>query len=58
MAAPITITKSKDHRKRKNSHSAEVFAQKRHEQNAKRPKQHWVGGESVAAGGYWTRETA
>lgn len=58
MAQPITITKSKDHRKRKNPRSADVFAEQRHEQNAKRPKQRWVGGDSVAAGGYWTRETA
>lgn len=39
MAQPITITKSKDHRRRKNPRSAELFAHRRHETNAARPKQ-------------------
>lgn len=39
MAQPITTTKSKDHRRRKNPRSAEQFAKLRHETNAQRGKQ-------------------
>ena len=60
MAQPTAAmaTKSKDHRRRKNPRSAEIFAAERKARNAKRPKQRWIGGESVAEGGYWTREVA
>jgi hypothetical protein len=58
MAQPTAAiaTKSKDHRRRKNPRSADIFAAERKARNAKRPKQRWVGGESVSEGGYWTRE--
>lgn len=48
-------TKSKDHRRRKNQGSAEVFRKQRKARNEARPKQRWVGGESVATGGHWER---
>jgi len=44
-----------DHRKRKNPRSRDVFAKQRKERNQTRPKQRWVGGESVAEGGHWVR---
>jgi hypothetical protein len=60
MAQPTAAiaTKSKDHRRRKNPRSAEIFAAERKARNAKRFKQRWVGGESAVEGGYWTREVA
>jgi hypothetical protein len=60
MAQPTQAitTKSKDHRRRRNPRSADIFAAERKARNAKRPKQRWVGGDSVLAGGYWTREAA
>lgn len=64
MAQPITATRSKDHRSRKNPGSAEFFKKQRKEQNAKRPKQRWVepaidtSNDVSPAEGYWTRETA
>ena len=45
----------KDHRSKKSMGAAEVFRKKRREQNATRPKQRWVGGESVKEGGHWER---
>jgi len=45
----------KGHRNRKNPGSAEFFQKQRKEQNVARPKQRWVGGESVATGGRWER---
>ena len=42
MAQPITNTKSKDHRNRKNPRSAELYAEARKKANASRPKQRWV----------------
>jgi hypothetical protein len=48
----------KNHRTRKNPGMRDKFAKLRHEQNAKRSKQVWVGGESVAEGGFWTRGQA
>ncbi len=59
MAQPVTAiaTKSKDHRRRKNPRSADLYAEQRRAKNSTRPKQRWVGGESVVEGGYWTRET-
>jgi hypothetical protein len=55
MAQPIAAvtTRSKDHRRRKNQGSAEVFRKQRKARNEARPKQRWVGGESVAEGGHW-----
>lgn len=48
----------KDHRQRKNGRSAELYAEYKRARNEKRPKQRWVGGESVAEGGHWTRKAA
>jgi hypothetical protein len=45
----------KDHRSRKSMGAAEVFKKKRKERNQARPKQYWVGGESVEQGGHWER---
>lgn len=58
MAQPTAAiaTKSKDHRRRKNQGSAEFFRKQRKARNEARPKQRWVGGESVKEGGLWTRE--
>lgn len=42
MAQPITNTKSKDHRNRKNPRSAELYADARKKANASRPKQIWI----------------
>ena len=44
MAQPTVAiaTKSKDHRRRKNPRSAEIFAAERKARNAKRPKQRWI----------------
>lgn len=47
----------KDHQAKKSPGSAEMFDKQRKELNAARPKQRWVGGESVKQGGYWTRDT-
>jgi hypothetical protein len=60
MARPIetVLTKSKDHRHRKNPRSRDLQIEARHALNAKRPKQHWVGGVTTSEGGHWTRETA
>lgn len=55
-AVDAATTKSKDHRHRKNPRSAEIAAEQRHERNMARPAQRWVGGESVAEGGHWSRE--
>ena len=50
MAQPTAAiaTKSKDHRRRKNTGSAEFFAKQRKARNAERPKQRWV--ESTGLG--------
>jgi len=53
IVAATTI--SKDHRRRKNQGSAEVFRKQRKARNEARPKQRWVGGDSVAEGGHWER---
>jgi hypothetical protein len=45
----------KSHREKKNPGMAEKYAKERHAKNALRGKQRFVG-ESVEAGGYWTRE--
>lgn len=43
MAQPIVATtKSKDHRRRKNQGSAELFRKQRKARNEARPKQRWV----------------
>lgn len=57
MAQPVTAiaTKSKDHRRRKNPGSAELFRKQKKARNEARPKQRWIGGESVAEGGHWER---
>jgi len=55
MAQPVVATKSKDHRRRKNPRSAELYSEARKKVNASRPKQRWIGGESVAEGGHWER---
>lgn len=47
----------KDHRAKKSPGSVELFNKLRKERNQARPKQRWVGGESVQAGGRWTRES-
>ena len=47
----------KDHDARKAPGQREKFEKLRKQQNASRPKQQWVGGESVKEGGYWTRTT-
>jgi hypothetical protein len=44
-----------NHRDRKSPGSRDVFNRQRRERNEARPKQKFVG-ESVAKGGYWTRE--
>jgi hypothetical protein len=64
MAQPTAAitTKSKDHRRRKNPRSADIFAAERKARNAKRPKQRWVeaaidtGKDTSPIEGYWTRE--
>jgi hypothetical protein len=44
MSKPLgTKQATKEHRVKKNPKAAEDFAAKRHANNAKRPKQHWVG---------------
>lgn len=50
MAQPVAAiaTKSKDHRRRKNPRSADIFAAERKAKNAARPKQRWV--ESTGLG--------
>jgi len=48
----------KDHRNRKSPGSKEFFDKQRFERNSARPKQKWVGGESVKQGGHWERTTA
>jgi len=47
----------KDHRDRKSMGAAEFFRKQRKKQNEARPKQRWVGGESVKQGGHWERTT-
>ncbi len=44
MAQPTAAiaTKSKDHRRRKNPRSADIFAAERKARNAARPKQIWI----------------
>lgn len=64
MAQPVSAiaTKSKDHRRRKNPRSADIFAAERKAQNASRPKQIWIEsrllnsetGESVRDA-HWSR---
>ena len=44
----------KSHRDRKNPHMAEKYGALRHETNAIRGKQVWVGG-SIKEGGHWER---
>lgn len=58
MALNTNLTKEKKrHRDRKNPHARDLFNRENQGQNSRRPKQRWVGGDSVATGGYWTRET-
>lgn len=40
---------------RKSPGAKEFFDKQRFERNSARPKQRWVGGESVKQGGYWDR---
>ena len=47
----------KNQNDRKNPGSADFFKKQRKEQNAARPKQRWIGGESVKGGGHWERIT-
>lgn len=54
MAQPVVVTKSKDHRRRKNPRSAELHAEERKQRNAARGKQVWIG-TTVADGGFWER---
>jgi hypothetical protein len=54
--AQLSSASKKRHDLRKNPASREFFEKQRHEQNMKRPKQQFVGGETVAEGGYWKRE--
>lgn len=54
MAIPMT-GKTKNHRERKNPGMRDKFTALRRETNAKRPKQHWVGG-TTQEGGHWERE--
>lgn len=49
---------TKSHRDRKNPRSQDLYNEARKTANAARPKQHWVGGESIIEGGYWVREAA
>jgi hypothetical protein len=56
MALNTAQKDKKQHRHRKNPRSHELYKAENHAQNEKRPKQRWVGGNSVAEGGYWTRE--
>jgi hypothetical protein len=46
----------KRHRDRKNPGMRDKHAAQRAATNAARPKQSWVGGESVAEGGHWERD--
>ena len=45
----------KDHDVRKDPGSMGFFRKQRKARNEARPKQRWVGGESVATGGHWER---
>ena len=54
---PLRTGKSKDHRHRKNPRSAELHAEERKKRNALRPRQCWVGGETIKEGGHWERTT-
>lgn len=51
-----TSKTKKPHRDRKSPGSREHFQKLRRARNASRPKQRWIGGESVTEGGCWTRE--
>ena len=51
---PVVSGAKRDHRHRKNPAAAEAFAKLRHEQNAERSKQIWVG-KSTKEGGHWER---
>jgi hypothetical protein len=55
MAAPINDGKTRRHRDRKNPRSRELYEAARKKANDARPKQRWVGGDSVATGGHWER---
>jgi len=46
--------REKSHRDKKNPGMREKYQKERHATNAARPRQRFVG-ESVEAGGYWTR---
>lgn len=48
----------KDHFAKKSPGSKEMFDKQRKQRNQARPKQRWVGGESVKEGGHWERTTA
>lgn len=45
-----------EHHKRKSQGGAEMWRKQKRARNEARPKQRWVGGESVVEGGHWTRE--
>ncbi len=45
----------KSHHKRKSLGGAEFFRKQKRARNETRPKQRWVGGESIAEGGHWER---
>ena len=56
MAINVAQKDKKQHRHRKNPHSHDLYKEANRAQNEKRPKQRWVGGDSVETGGHWTRE--
>jgi len=56
--AQLSSASKKRHDLRKNPASREYFDKLRHEANMARPKQQFVGGGTVAEGGYWKREAS
>ena len=61
MARTIATETKKDkkqHRNRKNGRGNDLYKEENRTQNEKRPKQRWVGGDSVLEGGHWIREAA
>lgn len=46
---------TKEHRDRKNPRSRDAYEKDRRARRDSRPKQRWVGGETVAEGGHWER---
>ena len=51
---PVVSGAKRDHRHRKNPAAVEAFAKLRHERNAQRSPQIWIGG-TAKEGGHWTR---